>query len=149
MTLTEITMAMLMFSLAASASVQLWGASASWAQATAERQDTLRLIDADLLRREHSLRQAALAWQAERPGCEAASLRMRQQLEVAGPALPAGVSRQLSAAAAPVTHGFWLVYLAEPLGLERRRLFSAAAHGLCPPAAAEPEAPLTDSEVGA
>jgi len=148
MTLAELTMAMLVFSLAANASLHLWGASASWAQASRERHDTLRRIDADLLRREHSLRQAALAWQAEAPDCAAATSRMRQQLEAAAGPLPAGVSRQVQAAEAPVLNGFWLVYRAESDRLERRRLFSAAAHGLCPPP--DPDsAPLTDSEVGA
>lgn len=77
-------MAMLVFALAANASVQLWGASASWSRATEQRQDTLRRIDADLLRREYALRQAALAWQAEAPGCEVAAQRLRQQLEADG-----------------------------------------------------------------
>ncbi|MCP9771624.1 hypothetical protein KBY66_03125 [Synechococcus sp. Tobar12-5m-g] len=141
-------MAMLVFALAANASVQLWGASASWSRATEQRQDTLRRIDADLLRREYALRQAALAWQAEAPGCEVAAQRLRQQLEADGAPLPAGVSRQVSTEAAAGANAFWLVYRAEPLGLERRRLFSASAHGLCPPPEAE-SAPLTDSEVGA
>jgi hypothetical protein len=150
MNLTEITMAMLVFALAANASVQLWGASASWSRSTEQRQDTLRRIDADLLRREYGLRQAALAWQVEAPGCVVAADRLRQQLEADGVPLPAGVSRQVSADAAAGTNAFWLVYRAEPLGLERRRLFSAAAHGLCPPPAEGAEsAPLTDTGVGA
>ena len=149
MNLTELTMAMLVFGLAANASVQLWGASASWSRATEQRQDTLRRIDADLLRREYALRQAALAWQAEAPGCEAGGQRLRQQLEQAGAPLPAGVSRQVSAEPAPGSPAYWLIYRAEPLGLERRRLFSAAAHGLCPPPLEGAEAvPLTDTEVG-
>jgi hypothetical protein len=148
MNLTEISMAMLVFALAANASVQLWGASASWSLATEQRHHTLRLIDADLLRREYGLRQAALAWQAEAPGCAVAAQRVRQQLEAAGAPLPAGVSRQVSAEEAGGANAFWLIYRAEPLGLERRRLFSAAAHGLCPAADGEP-VPLTDSEVGA
>jgi len=104
----------------------------------------LRRVDADLLRREHGLRQAALAVvagvEAEGPeqpaaGCAAAGQWMAEQLQSGAGALPVGVQRQVSATSSGVD-GLWLVYRIEPMGLERRRLFTAAAHGLCPSAAA-------------
>lgn len=151
MNLIEITMAMLVFSLTANASLQLWSSSARTSQANAERQETWRRVDADLLRREHGLRRAArVLAETEAPApdpgpggstspaeaadrCLAAASWMAGQLEASAGVLPAGVSRQLIAAA-PGGDGLWLVYRLESSRLERRRLFTAAAHGLCPPA---------------
>jgi len=151
MNLIEITMAMLVFSLAANTSLQLWSSGARWSQTNAEQQETLRRVDAHLLRSEHSLRLVALAVvagvEAEDPDqsaarCAAAGQWMAEQLLSGAGALPVGVQRQVSAPSSGVD-GLWLTYRIEPMGLERRRLFTAAAHGLCPPAA-----PISDPEVG-
>jgi len=75
------------------------------------------------------------ALNSRQPVVAAAGQWMAEQLQSGAGALPVGVQRQVSATSSGVD-GLWLVYRIEPMGLERRRLFTAAAHGLCPSAAA-------------
>jgi hypothetical protein len=142
-TLTEVISAVLVFSLAATSSLRLWGSTAAWSQAAAAHEALANGIEADLLRRSLRL-QASVALQPPAPAsCELAALWLRSRLAVGAAALPQGVEKQLIQEGGSV----WLVYVARAEGLERRRLFSAAAHGLCPLVPTPPA--LTDTEVGA
>ncbi len=148
MNLVEVMVAALVFALASNASLQLWSSSASWSQRAQLRQETMRRIDGVLLRQEHRLRRSAAEQRAAQPAeapppadCAGAAEWMGHQLAAPLP-LPEGVSEVLEPAAAEGGGGLWLVLRAEEQAIERRRLFLAAAHGLCRPAA-------TDAEVGA
>jgi hypothetical protein len=142
-TLTEVITAVVVFSLSATTSVRLWGSSAAWSQAANERQALASGIEADLLRRTHHLRASVARDQPDPASCEVAAAWMRARLASAALPLPQGVRKELIQEGGAV----WLVYNAAAGRLERRRLFSAAAHGLCPVVPALPA--LTDTEVGA
>ncbi|MCP9885118.1 hypothetical protein KBY97_08265 [Synechococcus sp. ATX 2A4] len=143
MTLTEVIMAVLVFSLASTSSLRLWGSSATWSQAAEARQALASGIEADLMRRSHRLRASVARDRPDPVACEQAAEWMRSRLAGGAALLPQGVHKELIREGGSV----WLVYKAAAEPLERRRLFSAAAHGLCP---VVPERPgLTDTEVGA
>lgn len=143
MTLTEVITAAVVFSLSATTSVRLWASSAAWSQAADERQVLARGIEADLLRRTHFLRASVTRDQPDPASCEVAAEWMRARLASGAVPLPQGVRKELIQAGGAV----WVVYNAAAGRLERRRLFSAAAHGLCPVVPVRPA--LTDTEVGA
>ncbi|MCP9846302.1 hypothetical protein KBY86_05275 [Synechococcus sp. Lug-A] len=143
MTLTEAIMAVAVFSLSATSSVRLWASSAVWSQAAAAREALASGIEADLLRRTHHLRASVARDQPAPASCEVAAAWMVSRLASGASSLPQGVRKQL----VPDGGAVWLIYTAAEGQLERRRLFSAAAHGLCP---VVPELPaMTDLEVGA
>ncbi len=141
MNLTEVMVAVLVFGLASNASVQLWGSSAAWSRRAEDRRHALRGIDGLLLQREHGLRQAAPAAPAAM-SCEAAAVWMGAQLSLPGAPLPAGVTEAQEPAEGGEPGALWLVVRSAAHRIERRRLFTAAAHGLCLPHG-------TDTEVGA
>ncbi|MCP9840788.1 hypothetical protein KBY93_09090 [Synechococcus sp. J7-Johnson] len=141
MNLVEVMVAAVVFGLAANASAQLWGSSALWSQRAEQRQELMRRLDADLLRREHGLRRAALAV-APAADCAVAGDWLEAQLQAAATELPAGVTATLQREEDNGAGGLWLVLRSEHQAIERRRLFMAAAHGLCQPLA-------TDTELGA
>jgi hypothetical protein len=144
-TLTEAIMAVVVFSLSATSSVRLWGSSAVWSQAAAAREALASGIEADLLRRTHHLRASVARDQPAPASCEVAAAWMVSRLASGASSLPQGVRKQLELV--PDGGAVWLIYTAAEGQLERRRLFSAAAHGLCP---VVPELPaMTDLEVGA
>jgi hypothetical protein len=140
MNLTEVLVAALVFALASSASVRLWGAGAAWSAKAAQRQELLGQLDAVMLRRERALRSASVAGVAVAPmDCAAASGWLQAQLAVPAEAGAAGVEQSRVVAATPAGEAVWLVLRVPEQGLERRRLFSPAAHGLClPPSGAAP-----------
>ncbi len=135
MNLVEVMAAAVVFALASNASLQLWGASASWSRRAEDRRQALERIETDLLRRSSALRLAA-ADVAAPMACDAAGEWMGEQL--AGASTAEDVALEEGEAAGEL----WLVLRAEGHGIERRRLFTAAAHGLCQPLG-------TDTEVGA
>jgi hypothetical protein len=140
MNLTEVLMAALVFALASSASVRLWGAGAAWSATAAERQQLLSRLDAVMLRRERALRAASAAAVAAAVApmdCAAASGWLQAQLADPAGAAAEGVEQSRVVAATPAGEAVWLVLRVPEHGLERRRLFSPAAHGLCLPAGGE------------
>lgn len=131
MNLTEVLMAALVFALASSASVRLWGAGAAWSHGLAERQELLGRLDAVMLRRERALRTATAA--VAPMDCTAASGWLQAQLADPAGAAAEGVEQSRVVAATPAGEAVWLVLRVPEQGIERRRLFSPAAHGLCLP----------------
>lgn len=143
MTLTEVITGVVVFSLSATSSLRLWASSAAWSQAAEARQALVSGIEADLLRHSHGLRASVARDRPDPVACEQAVEWMRSRLAGGSAALPQGVHKELIRDGGSV----WLVYKAAAEQLERRRLFSAAAHGLCPAVPVRPA--LTDTEVGA
>ncbi|MCT0218634.1 hypothetical protein KQ304_06405 [Synechococcus sp. CS-1329] len=151
MTLAEVLMSTLVFALAANSSAQLWGSALSWNQRAEQRQEALHRIDLELLQRERALRLAAAAQVkaagdagAEVPmSCDEALAWMDEQLAIARSPLPQEVSLATALPPAPALEAvseaasaedppaLWLTASGE--GIERRRLFAPAAHGLCRP----------------
>lgn len=134
MNLVEVLVASVVFALASGFSAQLWGQSVAWSRRVEERQEALQRVDLDLLRRERGLRRAAAEkWSeggATAMSCPAATEWMREQLAGMAADLPAGLEQRLEPAEPAA---LWLVAAAEAHRIERRRLFSPAAHGLCVP----------------
>ncbi|CAK6692243.1 hypothetical protein VB734_04030 [Synechococcus sp. BA-124 BA4] len=140
MTLVEVMVASTVMALASVSSAQMWGDSVAWSRRVEERQELLRHIDADLRRREHALRQeaAVAAEQAPMP-CSAATGWMLELLSRAGTVLPAGAEQHLEPAGVEGLEPEMVLVVVRSAThhIERRRLFSAAAHGLCLPVATQ------------
>jgi hypothetical protein len=141
MNLVEVMVASVLFVLASSCSAQVWGQSVAWSQRVEQRREVLQRLDADLLRQEHTLRQAAAA-AVPALSCQGATDWMRAQLTATVTDLPEGIAQHLESPASGEPGALWLVVGSQAHRIERRRLFTAAAHGLCLPEG-------TDSGVGA
>lgn len=139
MTLIEVLVSTLVFALAANSSAQLWGSALTWNHRAVERQELLNRIDMELLKRERALRVAAAAQvkSAREAGvevpmsCGDAVAWMEGQLALVSSQLPEQITLAtdlaLTTAEEPVA--LWLRASGE--GIERRRLFAPAAHGVC------------------
>ena len=145
MNLAEVLVAALVFAIAASSSLRVWGGSAASSQSAQLQEQWLLQIDADLQRSEGTLRQAAAA-RGPLASCDAAVAFMQQAVieqDRANPAmgLPAAVARQVLPQSfqrdgAPVTALVLRYRLQTPgagLGLQRERLLAPQAYGLCGP----------------
>ncbi len=136
MTLVEVMVSSVVFALAANGSAQLWGSALAWNQRAERRQELLSQLDLALLQRERALRLAA-AEEVEAAGaavpmsCSAAAAWLGLQLSAASSPLPEGIALTPEAAEAEGAGALWLTATAE--GIERKRLFAPAAHGLCRP----------------
>lgn len=127
MNLVEVITAGLLFTLAASASLQLWSLAASGSVHDSDRQLQIDRLDAELVGLQGRLRR--LARQGVMPsGCPEAVAAMAGDLATA-PSLE-GVERQLQ----PTADGrLLLVRVSLPAAaFSRQRLYSPAALGLCP-----------------
>lgn len=130
MTLVEVMVSSVVFALAANGSAQLWGSAMAWNQRAEQRQELLSQLDLALLQRERALRVAA-AGVAAPMSCAAAALWMGLQLSAAGGPVPEGITLTTDAGETDGAGALWLTATAD--GLERKRLFAPAAHGLCRP----------------
>lgn len=139
MTLVEVMVSSVVFALAANGSVKLWGSALAWNHRAQQRQELLRQIDMELLQRERAMRLAAAA-QVEAAGaagaevpmsCANAAEWMGLQLSTARSSLPAGIVLTPESAETEGAGALWLTATAD--GIERKRLFAPAAHGLCRP----------------
>lgn len=136
MTLVEVMVSSVVFALAVNSSAQLWGSAMAWNQRAEQRQELLGQLDLALLQRERALRLAA-AEEVEAAGaavpmsCGAAAAWLGLQQSAASSPLPEGITLTPEAAEAEGAGALWLTAKAE--GIERKRLFAPAAHGLCRP----------------
>lgn len=138
MSLTEVIVASLVWSLTAVGVSQLWVASGrAHAEAQSEQQ-ALEAIDADLLRLGARLQAQRAAQQRPSSDCGAATAALAQAL-VAQPLAPLpGLSRQLDQAATSV----WVIYRFSQgeRQQERRRWLVPEVLGLCRPQSTELQA---------
>lgn len=130
MTLVEVMVSSVVFALAANGSAQLWGSAMVWNHRAEQRQELLSQLDLALLQRERALRVAAAGVTAPM-SCGAAATWMALQLNAAGGPVPEGVMLTTDAGETDGAGALWLTATAD--GLERKRLFAPAAHGLCRP----------------
>ena len=130
MTLVEVMVSSVVFALAANGSAQLWGSAMAWNHRAEQRQELLSQLDLALLQRERALRLAA-AGVTVPMSCGAAAAWTGLQLSTASGSLPEGIALTPEAAEAEGAGALWLTATAE--GIERKRLFAPAAHGLCRP----------------
>ena len=130
MALVEVMVSWVVFALAANGSAQLWGSAMAWNHRAEQRQELLSQLDLALLQRERALRVAA-AGVTVPMSCGAAAAWTGLQLSTASGSLPEGIALSAAAAETEGAGALWLTGTAE--GLERKRLFAPAAHGLCRP----------------
>lgn len=130
MTLVEVMVSSVVFALAVNSSAQLWGSALAWNHRAERRQELLGQLDLALLQRERALRLAAAGVTAPM-SCGAAAAWLGLQLSAAPGPLPEGIALTAEAAETEGAGALWLTATAE--GLERKRLFAPAAHGLCRP----------------
>ena len=123
MNLVEAMVASAMFVTSSSCSLQLWAGSVSWARQAEAQQQQAAKLEAALLASQAQL--TALAGTAIAADCTAASSWLAAHLQ----SLPSGegLVRQVSAEPG----GLVRLQVAAAEGMERQRLLSPAAYGLC------------------
>ena len=126
MSLIELVMATGVFLSAGACSLQLWASSARAAQQLGAEQRLLLQMDGQLLRLRLNWLQAA-SRQATPMLCREATDRMLQDLALLAP--PAGLTQRLGRLADG--QGVAVALRNEAANLERRRVFTPAALGIC------------------
>jgi hypothetical protein len=145
MNLAEVLVAALVFAIAASSSLRVWGGSAASSQTAQLQEQWLLQIDADLQRSEGTLRQAAAA-RGPLASCDAAVAFMQQAvieeaLANPGVGLPEGVARQVlpqrleldGSSVVVLVLRYGLKTAGADSRLQRERLLAPQAYGLCGP----------------
>lgn len=127
MNLIEVLVAGSVFAMASGSSVQIWAAGASSARLGEDSQQVLERTELDLLRLKASWRQAADQG-AARADCGLAVVQMQERAQAIQP--PPRLERRVVPSADGA--GIEVHYRSATPHLERARLFTPAALGLCP-----------------